>query len=161
MQELGADRIYWQDYIPLPAWREQTLNKSPDDYDLYLTSFKAIEFKQARTPIPILVELAPKQFLEINPTTAAAKGIKDGDEVIVVSHNAITGETRHLVVLARYREGIRPDTVAMPHHYGEYAKHPSLKGQGPSPNTLFFTGEGYVANTADQTYHVKVRVSKA
>ena len=160
MKDLGATEIYWQDYTALPTWRKLILEKSPEDYDLYLISFKMIEFKQSRTPIPMLVELAPKQFMEINPKTAAARGISDGDEVLVESHNAVTGETRRLEVLARYREGIRPDTVAMPHHYGEHSKHPSLKGHGPSPNTLFFTGEGYVANTADQTFHVKVRVSK-
>jgi hypothetical protein len=36
-----------------------------------------------------------------------------------------------------------------------------VKGQGPSPNVLFFTGEGYVAQTADQTYLVKVKATKA
>jgi hypothetical protein len=49
----------------------------------------------------------------------------------------------------------------MPHHYGEHTNHPSLKDQGPTPNSLFFTGEGYVAQTADQTYLVKVQVTKA
>ncbi len=49
----------------------------------------------------------------------------------------------------------------MPHHYGEYVKHPWVTGQGPSPNALYFTGEGYVAQTADQTYLVKVKVTKA
>jgi hypothetical protein len=49
----------------------------------------------------------------------------------------------------------------MSHHYGEYVKHPTLKNNGASANTLFFTGEGYVANTADQTYLVKVKVEKA
>ena len=99
--------------------------------------------------------------MEINPKTASAKGIKDGDEVNIESHNAITGETRQATVVARYREAIRPDTVAMPHHYGEYVRHPWVEGDGPSPNALFFTGEGYVSNTADQTYLVKVRVDKA
>ena len=61
---------------------------------------------------------------------------------------------------ARLSEGIRPDTVGMPHHYGMWT-HPSAKGQGPTANVLFFTGEGYVTNTADQSFQVKVRVSKA
>ena len=120
-----------------------------------------IEFKQARTPIPLLVEMAPSQFMEINAKTAKAKGIEDGDEVVVESHNAVTGETRSIKVRASYRESIRPDTIAIPHHYGEYGNHPWLKGQGPTPNHLFFTGEGYVTNTADQIFHVKVRVTKA
>ena len=161
MKELAVDEIYWQDYTALPTWRDLIFESSPEEYDLYLTSYKMIEFKQARTPIPLLVELAPKQFIEINPKTAAERGIEDGDDVVVESHNAITGETRKIEVVACFRESIRPDTIAMPHHYGEHTKHPSLKGQGPSPNSLFFSGKGYVANTADQTFHVKTRVSKA
>ena len=161
MQAKGAEKIYWQDYTPLPTWRTLTMDGSPPEYDLYLTSYHMIEFKQSRTPIPLVLELAPKQFMEINPKAAKARGINDGDEVWVESQNAVTEETRKVKVTARYRESIRPDTVSMPHHYGEYARHPWVKGQGPTPNTLFFTGEGYVSNTADQTYHVKVRVYKA
>jgi anaerobic selenocysteine-containing dehydrogenase len=161
MQDLGAEEIYWRDYTPFPVWRELTAAQSPPDYDLDLISYHMIEFKQSRTPVPLLIEMAPKQFAEINPKTAKAKGIEDGDEISVVSHNALTGEKRKVIVIARYREGIRPDAIAMPHHYGEYVKHPWVKGQGPSPNVLFFTGEGYVAQTADQTYLVKVKVTKA
>ncbi|MFQ5615032.1 MAG: molybdopterin-dependent oxidoreductase [Anaerolineales bacterium] len=161
MQELGADEIYWRDYIPFPAWRELTASQSPADYDMDLISYHMIEFKQSRTPVPLLIEMAPKQFAEINPKTAKAKGIADGDEIEVESQNALTNETRKVKVVARYREGIRPDVIAMPHHYGEYVKHPWTKGHGPSPNALFFTGEGYVAQTADQTYLVKVKVTKA
>ena len=47
----------------------------------------------------------------------------------------------------------------MSHHYGNWVS-PVAKDVGPSPNQLFFTGEGYVANTMDQSYHVKVRVFK-
>jgi anaerobic selenocysteine-containing dehydrogenase len=161
MQDLGADEIYWRDYTPFPVWRELTAAQSPPGYDLDLISYHMIEFKQSRTPVPLLIEMAPKQFAEINPKTARAKGIEDGDEISVVSHNAITDEKRKVTVIARYREGIRPDAIAMPHHYGEYVKHPWVKDQGPSPNVLFFTGEGYVAQTADQTYLVKVKVTKA
>jgi anaerobic selenocysteine-containing dehydrogenase len=161
MQARGVDEIYWQDYTPLPTWRTLTLEGSPSDYDLYLTSYKMIEFKQSRTPIPFVIELAPTQFMEINPRAARSRGIADGDLVWVESHNAVTGETRRVQVTVRYRESIRPDTVAMPHHYGEYVNHPWTTDQGPTPNSLFFTGEGYAANTADQTYHVKVRVFKA
>ena len=161
MRRRGVGEIYWRDYTPLPTWRKPTMEGSPPEYDLTLISYKLIEFKQSRSSqIPLLAELAPRQWLEINPKTARAKGINDGDEVWVESHNAVTGETRRVRVVARYRESIRPDTVGMPHHYGEVARHPWTRGQGPTPNALFFTGEGYVANTADQSFHVKVRVYK-
>jgi anaerobic selenocysteine-containing dehydrogenase len=161
MRKRGVDEVYWRDYTPLPTWRKPTMENSPPEYDLYLVSFKLIEFKQGRaSQIPLLAELAPRQWLEINPRTARAKGINDGDEVWVESHNALTGETRRVRVVARYREGIRPDTVGIPHHYGEVVRHPWAKGQGPSASELFFTGEGYVTNTADQSFHVKVRIYK-
>ncbi len=161
MKKLGAEEIYWRDYTPYPIWRELTASLSPAEYDMDLISYHMIEFKQSRTPVPMLIEMAPKQFAEINPRTARTKGIVDGDEIEVEAHNALTGETRKIRVIARLREGIRPDVIAMPHHYGEYVRHPWVKGQGPSPNELFFTGEGYVAQTADQTYLVKVKVTKA
>jgi anaerobic selenocysteine-containing dehydrogenase len=160
MKEKGTPEIYWRDYTPLPAWRNLTMDKSPSEYDLYLISYKKIEFKQSRaTMIPLLNELEPEQRLLMNPLTAKAKGIADGDEVWVESHNAVTNETRKLKVKVQYTEGIRPDTVAMSHHYGFWA-HPWAKGGGPTPNSIFFTGEGYVTNTADQSFHVKVRVYK-
>ncbi len=48
----------------------------------------------------------------------------------------------------------------MPHGFGLWT-HPGAKDQGPTPNELFFTGQGYVANTADQSFQVKVRVYRA
>ncbi|MFQ5946171.1 MAG: molybdopterin dinucleotide binding domain-containing protein, partial [Anaerolineae bacterium] len=161
MKAKGAGKIYWQDYTPLPTWRAPTMESSPAAYDLTLISYHLIEFKQTRSSfIPLLAELAPEQRLEINPKAAKARGIKDGEMVWVESHNAVTGETRKLKVRARLSEGIRPDTVGMPHHYGLWT-HPWVKGHGPTPNAIFFTGEGYVANSADQSFQVKVRVLKA
>ncbi len=161
MRAKGVEGIYWQDYTPLPTWRPPTMEQSPPEYDLYLISFKKIEYKQSRSSIPLLVELARRQCVAINPKTAKARGINDGDTVWVESHNAVTGETRKMKVTALYHQSIRPDTVGMPHHYGNIARHPWTQEQGPTPNSLFFTGEGYVSNSADQSFHVKVRVSKA
>ncbi|MDQ7843975.1 MAG: molybdopterin-dependent oxidoreductase [Armatimonadota bacterium] len=160
MRARGAAEVYWRDYTPLPTWRRPTMDASPERYDLYLISYKMIEFKQSRSSfIPLLAELAPRQRLDINPRTARERGIRDGEEVWVESHNALTGETRKVRVRVHFTEAIRPDTVGLPHHYGLWS-HPWAKGQGPTPNALFFTGEGYVANTADQSFHVKVRVFK-
>jgi anaerobic selenocysteine-containing dehydrogenase len=162
MREMGADEIYWQDYTPLPTWRRPTMDDSPSNYDLYLISYKMIEFKQSRSSqIALLAELAPEQRLDINPKTAKARRIGDGDEVVVESQNVVTEETRRVKIRAHFTEAIRPDTVGMPHHYGEVARHPWTRGQGPTANELTFAGEGYVTNTADQSFHVKVRVFKA
>lgn len=161
MKAMGAEEIYWRDYTPFPEWRTLTLSEAPSEYDLMLMSTHLIEFKQSRTPIPMLVEMMPEQFAEINPKSAKAKGIADGDEIWVESVHATTGETRRVKTIARFRENLRPGLVCMPHHFGEYVKHPWVKGTGPTPNSLYFTGEGYVSNTADQTYLVNVKVEKA
>jgi len=161
MRAKGVGQVYWQDYTPLPTWREPTMWKSPAQYDLTLISYKLIEFKQSRaSQIPLLAELAPRQLLTMNPAAARARGISEDDEVTMESQNALTGETRRVKATVTLTEAIRPDVVGMPHHYGEVAKHPWTEGQGPTPNTLFFTGEGYVTNTADNSFHVRVRVYK-
>lgn len=162
MAAKGVGETYTQDYTALPTWRPPTMESSPSEYNLHLITYKLIEFKQSRgSQIPLLAELAPRQRLDINPKTARQAGVDDGDEVQVESHNAVTGETRRVTVRANFTEAIRPDTVGMPHHYGEIARHPWTKDQGPTANTLMFTGQGYVTNTADQSFHVKVRVTKA
>ncbi len=161
MKAKGAEEVYWRDYTPLPTWRPLTMEASPPEYDLYLISYKLIEHKQSRSSfVPLLAEIARRQELAINPDTARERGIGDGDEVWVESHNAVTGETRRVKVQARYTEAIRPDTVGMAHHFGGWT-HPWARDQGPSPNEIFYSGEGYVANTADQSFHVKVRVYRA
>jgi anaerobic selenocysteine-containing dehydrogenase len=161
MKARGVSELYWRDYTPLPTWRPPTMESSPPEYRFYLISYKMIEFKQSRSSfIPLLAELAPRQRLDIHSQTARALGIRDGEEVWVESHNAITGEIRRVRVRVHYTEGIRPDTVGLPHGYGLWT-HPWAQGQGPGASSLFFTGEGYVSNTADQSFHVKVRIYKA
>jgi anaerobic selenocysteine-containing dehydrogenase len=161
MKAKGADRVYWQDYTAFPTWREPTFNSSPAEYDMTLFSYKKIEFKQSRTTMnPLMTEIEPEQSLEMNPLDAARKGISDGDEVIVEAHNAVTGETRSVRIKAKLLESIMPGTAALSHHYGFWV-HPVAKERGPTPNTIFFSGEGYVTNTADQAFHVRVKVTKA
>jgi anaerobic selenocysteine-containing dehydrogenase len=160
MKAKGAEEVYWQDYTAFPTWRAPTMEGSPAEYEFYMISYHMIEHKQSRTSfVPLLAELAPGARLDINPLSASRLGIKDGDTVTVESHNAVTGETRRLVTQAVYCNGIRPDTVGVPHHFGMWT-HPQNEGQGPSPNEIYFTGEGYMTNTADQSYHVKVKVTK-
>jgi anaerobic selenocysteine-containing dehydrogenase len=161
MKAKGAGQIYWQDYTPLPGWRQPTMDSSPAEYDLYLISHKKVEFKQSRTTFnALLSELEPEQAVEMNAATAVARGIQDGDWVRVESHNAVTGETKKLIAKVKAIEGIRPDTVTMSHHYGFWV-HPKANESGPTPNSIFPVGEGYITNTADQSFQVKVKVTKA
>src|SRR3970040_2946501 len=121
MKKKGAAEIYWQDYTPLPTWRAPTMDGSPSEYDLYLISYKLIEHKQSRSSfVPLLAELAGAQRLEMNPRTAAARAIADGQMAWVESQNAVTGETRKGQVPVRGTEGIRPAVVGMPHSLGSW-----------------------------------------
>jgi len=161
MKEKGAEEIYWQDYTALPTWRQLTFDKSPAEYDLTMISFHQIEHKQSRSSfMPLLAELAPRSRVDINPVTADARGIDEGDEVWVESQHALTGETRRIKSWAALTSSIRPDVIGMPHHFGQWT-NPDAESQGPSPNEIFYTGEGYSVQTADQTFHVKVRVYPA
>ena len=161
MRAKGAGKIYWQDYTALPTWRPVTMEGSPDEYDLYLISHKKVEYKQSRTTFNALLnELEPEQRVEMNAGAARARGIADDDWVWIESHNAITGEKKRIKTKLKVMEGIRPDTVTMSHHYGFWV-HPWAKEKGPTPNVLFPVGEGYITNTADQSYHVRVKVTKA
>ena len=159
-QEMGADEVYWRDYTPFPTWRQPTMAGSPSEYEFTLISYKLVEHKQSRTSmVPLLTELSGPQRLEMNPAAARRLGLEEGDTVTVESHNALTAEKRQVTTVLRLTEGMRPDVVGMPHHFGMWT-HPVSKDRGPTPNELYFTGEGYMGQTADASFHVKVRVTK-
>ena len=140
------------------------MDKSPAEYDLYLIDHKAIQLFHSQLAYnPILNELNPQQRLRINPATAKAKGLTEDDEVWVESQNSVTGQTKKFKMKLRFVEGIRPDTVAMAHGYGQWV-HPVAKAAdvGPSPGQLYYTGEGYTVGVVQGgVFKVKVKVFKA
>lgn len=69
---------------------------------------------------PWLAELMPHMFVEISPTLAQAKGIKNGDQVVVSS---LRGEIKcYVIVTGRFQplmiDGKPVEQVGMPWHYG-------------------------------------------
>jgi sulfite dehydrogenase (quinone) subunit SoeA len=162
MKAASVDKVYYQDYTAFPTWRPPTMwGSATKGYTLHLLSHKKIEFKQSRASfIPVLSEIAPKQEMLMNPTTAATLGLTEGAAVWVESHHAITNETRQVKTVVTLTDAIRPDTVSMSHHFG-LTTHPSTTGQGPSPNMLFFGDEGYIQCTNDASFQVMVKVTKA
>jgi anaerobic selenocysteine-containing dehydrogenase len=160
MKDKGAGEAYHRDYTALPTWRDLTMDGSPGDYDLSLISYRKVQYIQDRaTAFVHMNELEPEQRLLMNTRTAEERGIHEDDEVLIESHNAVTGETQSVRTAVQLIEGIRPDTVALSRHYGGWV-HPWVRDGGPTANTLFFSGEGYVTNTADQAFQVRVRVSR-
>jgi formate dehydrogenase major subunit len=106
-------------------WRLPTLFKSLQDknvadkvhekFPLILTSGRLVEYEgggdETRSN-PWLAELMQDNFVEINPKTAADRGIRNGEDVWVKTP---TGAS--LKVKAKVTEGVGPDTVFVPFHF--------------------------------------------
>ncbi|MFC2070949.1 molybdopterin dinucleotide binding domain-containing protein, partial [Chloroflexota bacterium] len=99
-------------FNPLPEWVEppESPTATPEllgEYPLVFSDTHTSEVYNAGwlRNVPYLREIQPDPWLHINPETAKAYGIKDGDWVIVESpHGSIK-------LKAQYFPGIRPDTV--------------------------------------------------
>ena len=100
------------DFNPLPEWVEppESPTATPElleKYPLVLSDTHTSEVYNAGwlRNIPYLREIQPDPWLHINPKTAKARGIEDGDWVTVESpHGSIN-------VRAKYFPGISPDVV--------------------------------------------------
>lgn len=163
IKDKGVSAPYVADYNDFPTWRSPTMNSSPADYDLYLMSHKKIWHKESRTARDVLLNLLdPGSPAVMNTQTASAKGISDGDDIWVESHNAVTGETNKVKAKAKVIEGIAPGVVSIAHHHGQFS-HPISKARdlGVSPNIIFHSGEGYVDMTGNQSFVGKVKIYKA
>ena len=155
MREAGIPQELWERYTAYPTWATPPIERSPEQYDLYLMDHKRIEMKhtRSRSELPLLAELMPENPLVMNAAAARRRGLKDGDEVRVESHHPGTGETREIRTVLRTSNGIRPDTVSLTHHVGRVGE--------PTANALLFYGDGMWDIGSGWFSHVKVRVRKA
>ncbi len=155
---------YVQDIHGYVEWREPTMWNSPEEYDLTLFDYKQIEHKQSRTAQnPLLNEIAPNNYVRMNPRDAADHGVSDGDRVVVESHNAVTGDTYRLEGDLMTLEGIKPGTVAIPYGNDTHTQHETVNAldEGANPNDLFDSTEGYCSWAADTSFHIRVTVEPA
>jgi formate dehydrogenase major subunit len=106
-------------------WRLPTLFKSVQQkavkeemhkkYPLVLTSGRLVEFEgggEETRSNPWLAELMQDNFVEINPKTAADRGIRTGEYVWVA-----TPSGARIKVKAKITEGVGADTVFIPFHF--------------------------------------------
>jgi len=106
-------------------WRLPTLYKTlqqkniaddlPKKFPLILSSGRLTEYEgggEETRSNPWLAELQQESFVEINPQTAAARNIRNGDRVLVKTP---TGGNLNVQALVTDRVG--PDTVWMPFHF--------------------------------------------
>ncbi len=99
-------------FNPLPEWVEppESLTGTPELAKKYPLIFSDVHTSEVYNAgwlrnVPYLREIQPDPWLHINPETARARGIEDGDWVIVESPHG------WMKVRAMYFPGIRPDTV--------------------------------------------------
>ncbi len=104
--------------LPLKEHAFPTPHREADDYPLYLITHKQMYRNQSGFSVNnALVNsvIGNENYLTINSATAKALGIKDGDTVRVESR---VGKAEGK---AKMVEGIRPDTVAVSYHYGQFS----------------------------------------
>ncbi len=99
-------------YVPLPSWHDGPIHGEQPSYPLYAITFKTAETNFAENmSIPVIDKLtagaAQTRGVLLNPRTAAALGVSDGDAIEVVSaFGRVEGN-------AALSEGVHPDVVAV------------------------------------------------
>lgn len=132
-----------QGISPLPEWKEppESLTGTPEltgRYPLILSDYHTSNCYTAswQRNVPFLREIQPFPALHIHPDTAAERGIKDGDWVVVESPHG------WIKVKAEFFPGIRPDTVMLLHGWWQgckelgYEDFPILDG-GANVNIMY------------------------
>jgi anaerobic selenocysteine-containing dehydrogenase len=132
-------------FNPLPEWVEPP--ESPTGTPESLKKYPLVFFDTHTSEVynhgwlrnvPHLREVQPEPWIHIHPDTAKARGIEDGDWVIVESPHG------WIKVKALYFPGIRPDTIMSLHGWWQGCDELSLPGYpilegGANVNTLYST----------------------
>jgi assimilatory nitrate reductase catalytic subunit len=98
-----------------PAEHRPAAEEIDAEYPVYLTTGRLLQHYQSGAQtrrVPALRAAQPEPFVEIHPDLAAARALREGDMVRVISRR---GEARGR---ARITDTVRADTVFMPFHWG-------------------------------------------
>ncbi len=113
-EQFAGTGYHWDTsgYVPLPSWHEGPIHGEKPDFPLYAITFKTAETNFAENmSIPVIDKLtagaAQTRGVLLNPRTAAALGVSDGDAIEVVSaFGRVEGN-------AALSEGVHPDVVGV------------------------------------------------
>ncbi len=129
MFEIYSELLKKKGFNPMPGWMPIPEHQKMRKDELILTTYKVNVHTHSRTQnCKWLTEIYHDNPVWINPKTAAAIGIKDGDIIMIKSK---IGEIK---IKAHVTEGIHPDVVAISHHVGhwEYGRYASGKKEPTS-----------------------------
>ena len=126
--ELWSPLLKAKGFDPMPTWMAIPEHEKMRPDDLHLTTFKYAAHTHSRTMnCKYLAEVYHNNPAWINPVTAKARGIYDGDRIKIVS------DIGEMVTKARVTEAIMPGVVAVSHHCGHWAYGRYASGrQAPS-----------------------------
>jgi anaerobic selenocysteine-containing dehydrogenase len=156
-------------YNPLPEWREppESITGTPELLERYPLVFSdyhtsRVYFASWQRHVPYLREVAPDPTVHIHPETAKARGIDNGDWVIVESPHG------YIKLKAEIYPGIRPDTVMALHGWWQKCdelKKPgfALTDGGANVNNMYSTDrkKAYDPLVTAMTSQTLVQVRKA
>ncbi len=110
-------------YDPLPVWKERRQEKT-GDFDLYMVTDRPPSHIHSTTQdLDYSSEIYDENVLWMNPTTAAAKGIGNGDTVTVESMSRGSGGAeRSYQMRAFVTERLMADVVCIPHGFGHWSR---------------------------------------
>jgi thiosulfate reductase/polysulfide reductase chain A len=130
--ELAASALAKANYPTVPSWQEPP---APPADQFYLLTGKVAQHTQFATQNNrLLHDLFPRNSVWIHTRAAAARGIQNGDLVVVES---AAGKVR---IQATVTEGIRPDCVYMTPGFGHLSKGTRTSyGEGASDSDLHLT----------------------
>jgi len=115
--ELYSHTLEKHGYPPLPIFKDEWILKPTEEFPFYFTTDRSPLNIHARTQnIPWIHELVPENFVWVNTVKAEELSIKTGDRVCVESAHG------KIQLRAMVTEGIRPDTISVPHGYGHWSK---------------------------------------
>ncbi|MEO8653129.1 MAG: molybdopterin-dependent oxidoreductase [Ramlibacter sp.] len=118
-------------YSPLPNKNHAfpTPHLEAKDYPFYVITHKRMYRNQSGNTVDNVIlnqalgKDAATNYVQINAAAASRLGIKSGDTVTIETRvGKINGE-------AQVVEGIRPDTIAVSYHYGQWSKGYSPEGR--------------------------------
>ena len=118
--------------------------KVHEKYPLIMTSGRLVEYEgggEETRSNPWLAELQQQMFVELNPETAAARGIRNGERVWVSSPTGARINVQALVT-----ERVSPDTVFLPFHFSGHWQGVDMKPYYPDGAMPVVRGEA--VNTA-------------
>jgi anaerobic selenocysteine-containing dehydrogenase len=111
--ELYSQQMERKGHAPLPTYYADPAHDSMGPNDLILTTYKvAVHIHSRSTHRKWLTELYHDNPGWINPDTAAARGIKDGDKIKVKS------KISTITTTAKVTEKIGPGIIAISYHLG-------------------------------------------